>query len=233
MNLTEDSIVVARLTWDDPQTGEARELVLNEGASASIGRLDTNDICIKHQHVSRQHAVIDYHDGVFMITDMGSANGVFVNDFKLTANEAYPLTAGDVIRLFVPVMKFSALVAEDEKRKTAEKGAAMDAEDGMTGPRLLITNGPQEGSSVALLLNHVTIGRATSKADWEICIQDQSISRPHARLEKLDDHWVLYDLGSANGTTVNGTPLLNEKGRVLHDNDMIAMGATILQFRDT
>jgi pSer/pThr/pTyr-binding forkhead associated (FHA) protein len=233
MNLADDSIVVARLTWEEPQTGEARELVLSEGATASIGRLDTNDICIKEQHVSRQHAVIDYHDGVFMITDMGSANGVFINDLKLAANEAYPLTAGDIIRLHVPVLKFLALVTEDEKRKTAEKGAAVSEDDGMTGPRLLITNGPQEGSSVALLLNHVTIGRATSKADWEICIQDQSISRPHARLEKIDDNWVLYDLGSANGTTVNGTPLVNEKGRVLHDSDMITMGATMLQFRSS
>ncbi len=233
MNAAEETSVLAKITWEEPQTGEPRELVLFEGSSAGIGRLETNDICIKEQHVSRQHAEIKYQDGVFTITDLGSANGVFVNDLRLTANQAYPLMAGDVIRLYVPILKFLALVEDEDKQSTGEKLAAVDADDGMTGARLLITNGPQQGSSVALLLNSVRIGRATSKADWEICIQDQSISRPHARLEKIDENWVLYDLGSANGTSVNGTPVLAEKGRVLHDSDMITMGATVLQFRDS
>ncbi len=233
MSVAEETSVLARITWEEPQTGEPRELMLAEGGSASIGRLETNDICIKEQHVSRQHAVIEYHDGVFMITDLGSANGVFVNDLRLKANEAYPLTAGDVIRLYVPILNFSASIEEEENQKTAEQDAAVSGDDGMTGARLIITNGPQQGSSVALLLQSVTIGRATSKADWEICIQDQSISRPHARLELIDDNWVLYDLGSANGTLLNGSPVLNEKGRVIHDGDLITMGATILQFRDS
>ena len=133
----------------------------------------------------------------------------------------------------MPILNFSASIEEEENQKTAEQDAAVSGDDGMTGARLIITNGPQQGSSVALLLQSVTIGRATSKADWEICIQDQSISRPHARLELIDDNWVLYDLGSANGTLLNGSPVLNEKGRVIHDGDLITMGATILQFRDS
>ena len=93
-----------------------------------------------------------------------------------------------------------------------------------------MTNGVQEGESIPLHMRSMTIGRATSKADWEICLQDPSVSRPHARLELIDTNWVLTDLGSANGTLVNGTPV-NEKGRVLHDGDMIAIGGTVAQFR--
>ena len=61
-------ILLAKITWQDPQTQENCELVLPEGASLSIGRLDSNEICIKEQHVSRQHATIAYQDGMFVIT---------------------------------------------------------------------------------------------------------------------------------------------------------------------
>ena len=227
MNRADESILLAKITWDDPQSGQTMELVLAEGATASIGRLETNDICIKEQHVSRQHAVINYRDGMFLITDLGSANGVYVNDQRLA--EPYPLTSGDVIRLYVPVLNFSALVDEAEQRQATESGAVLVGNNSANG-RLMITSGPQEGSNIPLLVNSITIGRASSKADWEVSLQDPSISRPHARLELIDGSWVLYDLGSANGTLVNGTPV-NEKGRVLHDGDVITFGSTVALFR--
>jgi pSer/pThr/pTyr-binding forkhead associated (FHA) protein len=228
MDAANEAILLAKLTWSDPATGEAMELVLAEGGTASIGRLETNDISIKEQHVSRQHAIINYRDGVFIITDLGSANGVFVNDQRLT--EPFPLAAGDVIRLYVPIINFSALVDEEEQRQSSDSGIYLATSEGEGSGRLLITNGPQEGSSIPLLLNSVTIGRATSKADWEICLQDPSVSRPHARLDLVDSNWVLYDLGSANGTSINGTPV-NEKGRALHDGDVITIGSTVALFR--
>lgn len=222
-----EAVLLAKINWNDPQSGELRELMLAEGDTATIGRLETNDICIKEQHVSRQHASITYQDGLFVISDLGSANGVFVNDQRLT--EAYPLVAGDEIRLYVPLLRFSAVDNSNKKRLPTERvNEELSAE--ITGDRLVLTNGPQEGSAIALLLDVITIGRATHKADWEISLQDASVSRPHARLEHIDQSWVLYDLGSANGTLVNGTPI-NEKGRALRDGDTITFGSTGAVFR--
>lgn len=216
--------VLAKISWNDPQTGVIQEFFLTEGATASIGRLENNDICIKEQHVSRQHAVINYRDGVFLVNDLGSANGVWVNDVRVI--EPYPLASGDEIRLYVPSMRFTA-VLEDE---ATDGGTVISAIEEGGGGRLVITNGPQEGTSIPLLTSEVRVGRATSKADWEICLQDPSVSRPHARLEHQQDVWIVYDLGSANGTLVNGTPV-NEKGRVLRDGDVITFGATLTLFR--
>ena len=223
-----DAVPLAKIIWDDPQTGESHELVLNEGASASIGRLETNEICIKEQHVSRQHAIIEYRDGMFVITDNASANGVFINDQRLTG--AYPLIAGDVIRLYVPTLSFAALVTDEEQRHATEAGVPLASPADAANGRLVITGGPEQGNTISLLLDSLTVGRATSSADWEICLKDPSISRPHARLERLDGNWVLYDLGSANGTAVNGTPVVNEAGRVLHDGDVITLGGTTAVF---
>jgi pSer/pThr/pTyr-binding forkhead associated (FHA) protein len=221
-------LILAKITWRDPVTGKVSEFVLTEGATASIGRLESNDICIKEQHVSRQHAVINYRDGIFMITDLGSANGVFVNGTRIT--EPFPLAHGDEIRLYVPILHFDAIVSEEEQRQASEHGTIITAITNTGKGNLIITNGPQEGNSIPLLLDNITIGRATSKADWEICLQDPSVSRPHARLELVEQNWIIYDMGSANGTLVNGTPV-SEKGRPLRDGDVLTIGSTVTLFR--
>jgi pSer/pThr/pTyr-binding forkhead associated (FHA) protein len=226
--MSDTPLSLAKVTWQHPQTSVIQEFVLTEGSTATIGRQAGNDICIPEQHVSRQHAVINYRDGIFMITDLGSANGTFVNDRQLT--ESFPLASGDVIRLYVPVLDFSATVTDEDQRNAEERGTLITATISTGKGKLIITTGPQEGSTIPLLLNKVTVGRATSKADWEIGLQDPSVSRPHARLEMIDSNWLLFDLGSANGTLVNNTAV-NEKGRPLRDGDIITFGATIVLFR--
>ncbi len=226
--MSNSPVSLAKITWKHPQTGVVQEFVLTEGATATIGRQAGNDICIPEQHVSRQHAVINYRDGIFMITDLGSANGTFVNDRQLT--EPFPLASGDEVRLYVPMLKFSATVSEEDQRNAEEHGTLITATINTGKGKLIITNGPQEGNTIPLLLNKVTIGRATSKADWEIGLQDPSVSRPHARLEMMDGNWLIFDLGSANGTLVNNSAL-SEKGRALRDGDILTLGATFMLFR--
>jgi pSer/pThr/pTyr-binding forkhead associated (FHA) protein len=221
-------LALAKLTWKHPQDETSQEFVLMEGATATIGRQSTNDLCIPEQHVSRQHAVINYRDGVFVITDLVSANGTFVNDMQLT--QPFPLASGDVIRLYVPEIHFSATVTEEEQRNATLNGTLITAVANNGQGRLIIANGPQEGHTVPLLLKKVKVGRATSKADWEIALQDPSVSRPHATLEFQNDAWVVYDMGSSNGTQVNDV-VVNEKGRVLRDGDIVIFGKTRVVFR--
>ncbi len=123
MNAADDPIMLAKVTWEDPESGETRELPLAEGMTITIGRLEFNEICIREQHVSRQHASIAYRDGVFVITDLGSANGVFVNDQRLS--EPFPLASGDQICLYVPLLRFDALMDEESQRQATEHGARL------------------------------------------------------------------------------------------------------------
>jgi pSer/pThr/pTyr-binding forkhead associated (FHA) protein len=228
MDSVNQPLSLAKITWTHPQTGVVQEYVLTEGSTATIGRLASNDIGIPEQHVSRQHAVVNYRDGIFMITDLGSANGTFVNDKQLT--EPFPLASGDVIRLYVPVLHFSAAVSEEDQRKAEEQGTLITASVSTGKGKLIITTGPQEGQLIPLMVNKVKVGRATSNAAWEVALQDPSVSRPHAQLLLDDTTWILHDLGSANGTLVNGTAL-NEKGRPLRDGDLITFGNTLVLFR--
>src|SRR5258708_16214019 len=132
---------IAKITWDDPTSHERREFVLIEGATASIGRSSTNDISIPERHVSRQHAVITYRDGIFMISDLGSANGTFVNDRRLT--DPFPLAHGDVIRLYVPVLMFSAIVTEEDEDQARTTGTLIARAGGDGVARLRSPAAPQ------------------------------------------------------------------------------------------
>jgi hypothetical protein len=59
---------------------------------------------------------------------------------------------------------------------------------------------------------------------------DAAVSGMHALLERAGATWCVRDLGSRNGTFVNGERLFGE--RVLHDGDEIIVGRTRLVFRD-
>lgn len=70
-----------------------------------------------------------------------------------------------------------------------------------------------------------TIGRLP---ECEVVLTDPGASRRHAQIVRRDDGFVVTDLGSTNGTLVNGEPV---RERLLADRDRITIGSTVLEFR--
>lgn len=66
-------------------------------------------------------------------------------------------------------------------------------------------------------------GRSHAKAD--IVLSDEKVSSIHARFKIKDNHFVLVDLGSSNGTHVNGEEVVG--ARELSQDDEIRMGETV------
>lgn len=219
---------IAKISWEDPNTSEIHELILTEGVSLDIGRSQENDIYIPERHVSRRHAIIRSEYGVFVIEDLGSANGVFVNDIKIES--PYPLLAGDVIRLFHPIINFRAIADQGEVEMANRTGTLMRARTTRGKALLVITAGPQEGMEIPLLQEKITFGRATTNAAWDIKLQDHAVSRPHAAIQLTDDQWSLIDLNSSNGTLLNGIPI--KEIMPLRDGSVIVMGETTLLFKE-
>src|SRR5215831_8225865 len=67
---------------------------LAEGA-VSVGRDPSNRMPIRDVTISRQHCVIEMHNGRGIVTDLESHNGTFVNGIPISKR---PLTHGDVLR---------------------------------------------------------------------------------------------------------------------------------------
>ncbi len=61
----------------------------------------------------------------------------------------------------------------------------------------------------------------------DILIEDSSVSREHAAIERKDGRFILQDLKSTNGTFINGE---STDVRVLNHGDKIRVGNTVLQF---
>lgn len=70
------------------------------------------------------------------------------------------------------------------------------------------------------------IGRGTSN---HIMLPDATVSRQHAKIKADGDQFRLYDLGSANGTFVNGTKVTDPV--VLSDGDMVRFGEVEFRFK--
>jgi hypothetical protein len=81
-----------------------------------------------------------------------------------------------------------------------------------------------DGRRVEVGDDPVTIGRM---AECDITVADKNVSRRHAEIRRADDAIVVVDLGSMNGTRVNGAGV---KERVLSDGDQITMGTTTIRF---
>jgi Protein of unknown function (DUF3662)/FHA domain len=94
--------------------------------------------------------------------------------------------------------------------------------------RLRIQSGPAGQTGREFLLDQpvTTIGR---RDDQDIVLDAPSVSRAHARVDIDQEGAVIVDLGSTNGTLVNGR--LVRRARVtLHHGDRIKIGAVLLEY---
>jgi hypothetical protein len=105
-------------------------------------------------------------------------------------------------------------------------------QDGLTGHPRLLVSGPAPGPDGARqrtyeLTTPVTLlGRGT---DCDLRLVDPGVSRHHAELRVEDGEVVLVDLGSTNGTFVNGQPV---RRVLLTDGTRVTLGRTTLVFRN-
>ena len=81
-----------------------------------------------------------------------------------------------------------------------------------------------DGRRVRLGEDPTVLGR---NSDCTVTLADPRASREHAEIRATADGFLVVDLGSMNGTHVNGVPV---KEHVLHDGDEVAIGATTMRF---
>ena len=92
-------------------------------------------------------------------------------------------------------------------------------------PAVLVgIGGPDAGTRLELFAETV-IGRGASN---DLVISSGMLSRSHARLVFLADHWMLQDLGTTNGSFVNGKQVTSCR---LEDGDVVTFGDAAFRFK--
>ena len=86
-----------------------------------LGRLEANDLTLKHQKLSRFHAEIHLSkDGELTIVDLGSSNGTHVGDTQLEPEKPHVLSVGDVIRVGPFTITVEEIVGPAPLEKTVQ-----------------------------------------------------------------------------------------------------------------
>jgi pSer/pThr/pTyr-binding forkhead associated (FHA) protein len=89
----------------------------------------------------------------------------------------------------------------------------------------LIIDSSENKGKIYEVVNNAVIGRSESN---QIYIDDQRASREHSRITEEPNGFYISDLGSRNGTMVNGKRVTKQK---IADGDLILVGRTYMRFK--
>lgn len=89
----------------------------------------------------------------------------------------------------------------------------------------IVVNTKNGERTITVGLEPLTIGRSPANL---LQIIDPASSRKHCMIKYSSGFTVVVDMGSSNGTRVNGKKIAREE--VLHDGDIIQIGKTLLHF---
>lgn len=177
-----------------------------------IGRGKDCDIQIRDALVSRHHLRLTPVDGRWRGDDL-SLNGTFRG--TVAVGPAFELLDTDRLRLGAPDSPVEILLV----RAVAPAPPTLDP--------LSTSRSDPPPPDAAAPVRYMAIGRDST---CQIRIDDLMVSRRHARVTTTATGPVLEDLGSSNGTYLNGRAI---EGRTpVADGDLIGVGNTVLTWRD-
>ncbi|MCZ7674258.1 MAG: FHA domain-containing protein [Chloroflexi bacterium] len=204
-----------------PGSTQPRLMVQQPGRSAAthpltkniitIGRDAQNDIVIDADVVSRRHAQITLQGSDYWITDMGSTNGVAINGGRILPHQLVKLDDGALLRIGDQFGNSVSMTFQLTAQQTAVPGKTIRLGQLNLGQAAVYTLGRETNNQVQL--NH------------------PSVSRRHAEIQRTPQGEVIRDLGSANGTYVNGMRLT--KTHLLQAGDIVQIGSFKLVYDQT
>ncbi len=184
--------------------GEYPPFTLPEGVT-SIGAAADADVVLAQPGIAPVHARVERRGDRVQVQPC--AEPVRLNGHPL--REAMVLKSGDTLEFASVRCRVIRDQVESDDRNTRMRS---------TVPRYVLrgVSGPTFGRNFAID-GTITLGR---QADCEVCIPLGEISRKHARLKPTADGVRVEDLGSANGTYINGKRV---RGGMLKPGDELAL----------
>ncbi len=121
---------------------ELKELVIPlENGEQTVGRDQSNSVCVPHKKISRRHLRIFPDSGEWVVEDLGSTNGVLVNGEK---KDTARLKSGDVVKIGALSFRFEV---DEKSARDSDIGAMLlgGSLDSLSGAK---TNTPPDDLTV-------------------------------------------------------------------------------------
>lgn len=197
-----------------------------------IGRNSTNQIILDEKNVSRSHAQILMKEEQYFIQDSGSTGGTRVNGEPIVEKDIH---TGDRIEIGAYVLHFDSGDPEDERTifdadegTVIEEGTEMDEDRTQfyeePVAKLIVVKSDSLEGDLPLDDEETILGR---DEDAGVTIDDKRLSRHHCKIWLDGDQYTLTDMGSSNGSFVNGRRV-SEK--ILENGDLIQVGSSQFRF---
>jgi cytochrome P450/NADPH-cytochrome P450 reductase len=203
---------------------------LPAGSSYLVGRDPECDVVVTDGRVSWHHAVLRQEGGRWVLADNGSTNGIYAADQRVDRVE---ITGDCLVRLGHPVdgpvlrCTVSGPGPGVPARPVTRVVAVPPGGDGAAAPsgqpvppqEPVLPAHEEPGAPGPLATGTLRIGRAP---DNDIVVTDPGVSRHHAELHSVAGAYSIVDLGSNNGTFVNGRRVTTVP---LAEGDIVRVGS--------
>ncbi len=185
------------------------QLLVNEGPSrgkkmplnqkiTSIGKRENNDLVLMDKTVSRNHFEIEYQSDSFLLKDLGSTNGTYLNGSRV--KEAY-LSPGDLIKVGSTTIEF---MAYDEKIKIAP------SENNEFG---LMVGKSRKMRQIFSILEKISPTQATVIIEGETGTGKDLVARAiHSNSPRKDKPFIVFDCSSVAPNLIESELFGHEKG---------------------
>ncbi len=177
-------------------------------ARVTIGRAEDNDVVLNDASVSKAHASLERTDSGFLIRDLGSTNGVFLDGERALGGGAVPVRPGNAVGIGDFLLHLT--LPDEEPAQTFRIG---------------VTEPTGRHHVFAISGEEVTVG---ADAGCDLQLEGNGVAPRHARVVIQSDRLVLADLRSLSGTWLNDERLTAPQ--VLHEGDIVRVGCFHLSF---
>lgn len=203
----------------------AGQMHMLKPGSNTVGREGT-DVLVFDKTVSRTHARLEASDeGAVSVEDFSSTNGTRINGERLMPHALRPLADGD--RVEFGSVSYTLHLPEAAPATPASTADPSGAPVSEARAQMVETQG--DGPRTFLLMpGMTTFGRRPE--NMVVISGDLYVSGLHAQISAEGDVFILTDIGSTNGTLLNGARLQINTPVTLDDEDVIVIGATALRF---
>jgi len=173
-------------------------------ATWTVGSAPDCDLVVNQPYVSGKHCRLSLHGDQYVLEDLGSTNGTFVNGYRLEPHEPVYVSTGDQLTLGQSLpMPWPSTSQPSTSQPSASQPSGSQ---------------PAMRSAPGQVFN---IGRAP---ECEIRLDYPMISWNHARITHSGREWIIEDLNSTNGTALN--QISNKiKRATLEPTDEIYLGS--------
>jgi pSer/pThr/pTyr-binding forkhead associated (FHA) protein len=209
---------------DDEKNRTIVKLIRDE---YSVGRAEENTIRLTERNISRRHARLERREDGWVVRDLESYNGCFLNGMRVDGRQA--VQHGDVLELgdYQLILTDAALEIEDSDddgpvsaTPVKTRGRALLEQP----DRLVVLQGPNQGAHYPLHEGRLLMGRGD---ECDIELPDTSVSRVHAEIIGTKDGYEIIDYDSSNGLRINGLEL---KRAFLLPSDVVELGDVLLKY---